>query len=134
MGDHQGEASRPRGVDVPFEETADATLNRTALQMLGDQTLAVKGYLTDGIASAHVWGACPRCTHRIDIRRTLSAPLGLTRGGPDHAVVPSDTAGSTVTSRRLAVDALCNCPCKHDGAPQGRTGCGASFRVITTVP
>lgn len=101
--------------EIPFEIVSDLVWTERAYQMLSDGTLAAQGFVTDGVASAHVWGSCPRCEHRIDYRQTISAPVSVTRGGNG--------------APRLLVDVICGCGLRHRGALEGQTGCGVTFRV-----
>ena len=116
---------------VSYEFIASLEWTERAYHMLDDGTLAAAGFLTDGVGSAHVWGSCPRCEDRIDVRTTVSAVLRVTRGGQ-----PEDQdriAGSPTQPCALMVDVICGCGRTHHGAPEGTTGCGVSFRIPAPV-
>jgi len=83
----------------------------------------------DSVMASRVWGPCPRCSHFIDDRQTLTALanlMGVRGSGPD---APTGTTGV----RFAQVDVSCGCTDTHEGAPAGRTGCGISFRVELPV-
>ena len=81
-----------------------------------------------------VSGPCPRCRHFLDDRQTLSGLPGLIGvGGPRGDEVSRGEAAAHWTGRYAQVDVSCGCGDTHDGAPEGRTGCGVSFRVELPV-
>lgn len=89
----------------------------------------------DGVVASRVWGPCPRCHHLLDDRQTLTALPGLigVRGRESvEAELGKDEPSSPVW-RFARVDVSCGCGDAHQGAPEGKTGCGASFRVELPV-
>lgn len=87
-----------------------------------------------GVVASRVWGPCPRCRHVLDDRQTLSGLPGLTGvGGPRGDEVSRGETAQAWKGRYAQVDVSCGCGDTHDGAPEGRTGCGVSFRVELPV-
>jgi hypothetical protein len=120
---------------VGYELIASLEWTERAYQMLDDGTLAAAGFLTDGVGSAHVWGSCPRCEDRIDVRTTASAVVRVTRGGGSEDL--DRVVGAPTQPRSLTVDVICGCGRAHSGAPEGKTGCGVNFRIpapVTSTP
>jgi hypothetical protein len=85
----------------------------------------------DGVMASRVWGQCPRCNHHIDDRQTLTAftsTMGVRVSG-----VTKDVPAETTEVRYVQVDVSCDCGDPHVGAPDGKIGCGTSFRVELPV-
>ena len=108
-----------------YEDSSDLRWTEIAAEMMAKGRIAGRFKLTGGIGSAHVWGFCPRCEHRFDVRQTLTAVIPGERTGvinegrqaPDAELLP------------VPVDVDCGCGLVHSGGPDGITGCGISFRV-----
>ncbi len=126
--------------DVGYENTADPEWTRRALDLLRQGDLQVETFLTEGVASAQIWGSCPRCGHDLNVQQTLSAAVGGL--GSVRGVSPWDTlvglaqrvTGHEDTHPAPLPDVLdlgCGCERTHAGAPRRVTGCGASFRLPT---
>lgn len=113
---------------VDYENTADEDLAKKALDFYQRRELQVAAFNTDGVASAQVWGTCPRCGHDLDIQVTLSAPVVTWRGGW------SSIGRKHASDLPENVEVGCGCGLAHAGAPEHVTGCGASFRLPTTPP
>jgi len=87
--------------------------------MLVDERLKVVQQSGNDAPGFVVSGPCPRCDHHLVDRRALLALAGMsgTRGG------------SGDTPETVILDITCGCGTAHQGAPEGVTGCGASFRL-----
>lgn len=128
--------------DVLYENTADPEWTRRALDLLRQGDLQVKTFRTEGVASAQVWGPCPRCGHDLNVQQTLSAAVGdfgNIRGGVWDALVglAQQFNGHQESDEAPLPDALdlgCGCEHTHSGAPRRVIGCGASFRLPTAPP
>jgi hypothetical protein len=111
--------------EVGYERTCDDAWAQRALGFYQSRQLQMQAFNTDGVISAQVWGACPRCGHSLDIQMTLTAPVVSWRGGwssvgrKGDAGIPAD------------IEVGCGCGLAHGGAPENVTGCGVSFRLPT---
>jgi hypothetical protein len=88
--------------------------------------------LEDGVMATRVWGQCPRCNHHFDYRQALTAltsVMGVRANEVTHPI-PAETAEVPY----VQVDVSCDCGDPHAGAPEGKIGCGTSFRVELPVP
>lgn len=98
--------------------------------MLQSGTLHGEVLSRQDIVSSRLWGNCPRCGHPLDDKQTHTAVTNLmsrTRGS--RKAKPSEGLGEDTGVRYFDVDVSCGCEKTHDGAPDGRAGCGVSFRV-----
>lgn len=122
-------ARTPEPGDWPYEMTSDFAWTEKAYQSLqagGDMHGEVIS--RDDVLASRVWGRCPRCQHTIDDRQTLSALPGLI-GVRGTGRAEADQDESATAWRYTTVNVTCGCGDAHQGAPEGRTGCGVSFRV-----
>src|SRR5260370_35872520 len=78
--------------EVAYENTADEAWARQAFDLYQRRELQVQAFDTEGVVSAQVWGACPRCGHELNIQMTLSTPVPGLRGGRGllSALTPRD--------------------------------------------
>jgi hypothetical protein len=116
---------------VPYENTADARWARKAMDLLRSRRLQVAAFDTEGVASAQVWGTCPRCGHDIDVQRTLTVPVPQVRG-----LWTALTGRATPLRQGISdtVEVGCGCTHPHPAAPPNVLGCGVSFRLPITPP
>lgn len=125
-------ASGPELPEVPYREAIGFEWTETAFDMLTNGTGDLRGEATvkDGITSSRVAGYCPCCRpHDLDDRQTHSAVTNQL-GGVWRGASP---VTQKAAPRYLAVDITCGCRRAHPGAPDGRTGCGVTFRVELPV-
>jgi hypothetical protein len=120
--------------EVAYENTADEVWARQAFDLYQCRELQVQAFDTEGVVSAQIWGACPRCSHELNIQMTLSTPVPGLRGsrGLLSALTRQDPPAAPGIPE--AVEVSCGCGCAHPGAPGQVTGCGVSFRLPTTSP
>ena len=113
------ESTAPEWTEIAFEELQDGRLQGEVIT-------------SHGVVRSRVWGECPACGHGLDDRQTHSAVTsafgGEWRGTEDTG---GDTGGAEPVY--FEVDVSCGCEHAHPGAPSGRIGCGASFRVELLV-
>lgn len=57
---------------------------------------------------------CPRCNHRMSVLDDTDAHVVMYRTYPGGGPPPPQRK-----------HAICNCTVEHEGAPEGKTGCGA---------
>lgn len=112
-------------VSHKYEESSDLRWTEIAVDMITKGSIDGRFKITGGIGSAHVWGSCPRCKHRFDVRQTLTAVIPGERTGVINEGHQAPSAGLYP----VAVDVDCGCSVVHPGGPDGITGCGISFRV-----
>jgi hypothetical protein len=115
-------------VEVGYEKVSADAWEQRAMDLYRSRQLQVAAFNTDGVVSAQVWGACPRCGHGLDIQQTLTAPVVGWRGGWS-SVGRRGSAGIP-----FEIDVDCGCGLTHAGAPQNVTGCGVSFSLPTAPP
>ena len=120
--------------DVAYENTADEVWARQAFDLYQRRELQVQAFDTEGVVSAQIWGACPRCGHELDIQMTLSAPVPGLRGGRGLLSALSRRDPSVAPGIPEDVEVSCGCDHDHPGAPGQVTGCGVSFRLPTSSP
>jgi hypothetical protein len=126
-------AMTPAPGESAYEMTSDYVWTEKAYQSLQEgRDMHGEVISRDGVLVSRVWGQCPRCQHLLDDRQTLTALPGLigVRGGDQ---VEAEQDESHPAWRYTRVDVSCGCGDAHQGAPGGRTGCGASFRVELPV-
>lgn len=106
-----------------YTVTCDAQWTTQAYHLLMDGRLQVFPRGGKDAPGFLVTGPCPRCDHHLVDRRALLALTGMsgTRGGSGGA------------PERFILDITCGCGTTHQGAPEGVTGCGASFRIEMDV-
>jgi hypothetical protein len=118
--------------DEPYHESVSYSWTEKAFEMLERDDLHGEVVSRDGVIRSRVWGPCPRCGHRghlLDDRQTHTAVTNL-MGGQSRG--PADTGEGDRQEPGLlffSVDVSCGCGGTHTGAPDGKTGCGVSFRV-----
>jgi len=130
-------SDRPSDVpdEIAYEPIADIGWTAKAEAMFASGALQARGFITDGVASAHVWGACPRCGHPLDVRDTLSAQLEVSSRGQGlwERVAAVVGVGAEVpvpaSADRVVVEVYCGCDRPHTGSADGITGCGVAFRL-----
>ncbi|MGH3928245.1 MAG: hypothetical protein ACRDS9_24355 [Pseudonocardiaceae bacterium] len=99
MGGDVGIASEER-----YEKTTAFVWTERAFELL--ETGKLRAEIQErraGVRWSHMWGQCPRCGHRIDDWRPLSAVTGLVGGRVDQAVLRAVTWTSNRSTS--AVDA-----------------------------
>ncbi|MEU2717297.1 hypothetical protein [Streptomyces sp. NPDC007205] len=100
--------------------TTDFNWTERAFELLAAGRLTVADHAADGVSGVVVSGPCPRCDHHFVDRRSLDALTGLAGVSRNGDSEPSDI---------ILVDVTCVCGTSHEGAPEGVTGCGVSFRI-----
>jgi hypothetical protein len=128
--DDTGDA--PAG-EVAYENTAEETWARRALDLYQRRELQVEAFDTEGVVSAQVWGTCPRCGHELNVQQTLSVPLVASAGRGVWSALTRREATATPGIPE-AVEVGCGCGHPHPGAPEQVAGCGVSFRLPTAPP
>ncbi len=120
--------------EVAYENTADETWARQALDLYKRGELQVRAFDTEGVVSAQAWGTCPRCGHELNVQLTLSIPIASVRGGRGlwSALTGRDVPAPVGVPDSMEVG--CGCGHAHPGAPGQATGCGVSFRLPTAPP
>jgi hypothetical protein len=120
--------------EAAYENTADETWARQALDLYQSRQLQVQTFEAEGVISAQIWGFCPRCGHELNIQLILSTPIaGLREGrGLWAALARRDVPAAPGIPD--AVEVGCGCGHTHPGAPGQVTGCGVSFRLPTAPP
>jgi len=112
--------------DEPYRESVDYEWTEKAFAMLENGDLHGEVASRGRVIGSRVWGSCPRCSHALDDRQTLTAVTSLMsaewRG-------PGGRGGENAGPEFFSVDVSCGCGESHPGAPAGVTGCGVSFRV-----
>jgi hypothetical protein len=129
VSNDSGESVQPPE-DVPYENTADPQWARRAMDLFRAHRLQVKAFDTNGVASAHVWGTCPRCGHDLNHQPTLTVPVPEARGV--WAMLTGRAPNRPEISENVEVG--CGCEHTHPGAPKDVKGCGVSFRLPTAPP
>ncbi len=115
--------------DEPYRESVDYAWTEKAFDMLEREALHGEVVSRDQIIRSRVWGPCPRCRHALDDQQTHTAITNL-MGQPGRGPLPTGpTADEETGLTFFAVDVSCDCGQNHPGAPNGKTGCGVSFRV-----
>lgn len=130
MGDTTGEPA----TEVAYENIADETWARQAMNFYQRRQLQVRAFNTDGVVSAQIWGTCPRCGHDLNIQTTLSVPIAGLRDGRGLWTALTRRAIPGIPGIPDTVEAGCGCGHAHPGAPEQVTGCGVSFRLPTARP
>ncbi|MEV0978347.1 hypothetical protein [Streptomyces sp. NPDC049915] len=100
--------------------TTDFNWTERAFALYEQGRLTVTEHTADGVSGAVVSGPCPRCDHHFVDRRSLDALTGLAGVSRNGEGEPSDL---------ILLDVTCGCGTPHEGAPEGATGCGVSFRI-----
>lgn len=129
--DVQPDYGRPEGQpadDELYQELVGYEWTEKAYHMVERGELHGEAFSHERIVRSRVWGPCPRCGHDLDDRQTHTAVISImgteTRGWP-----PRGRPGYEEPSSPFEVDVSCGCGDPHYGAPEGKTGCGVSFRV-----
>jgi len=121
-----GQPADGQPAEEPFQELLGYEWTEKAYHMLMRGELNGEVISREKIIRSRVWGPCPRCGHDLDDRQTHTAVIGImgaeTRGGTTRGGVDDEEAP-------FEVDVSCGCDGPHSGAPEGKTGCGVSFRV-----
>jgi len=82
-------------------------------------------------------GSCPRCKHAIQVRKWLVVIAGARRISDEQREKISaelDRHGIDRSEGDETFDLVCCCNTAHPKAPEGKQGCGASFRVRVVWP
>jgi hypothetical protein len=108
-----------------YEESTAFWLTEKAFEELENGVLHGEVIISRGIVRSHVWGECPACAHHLDDRQTHTAVTGVFGGEWRGTTRENGDTGQSYHQ----VDVSCGCGHTHPGAPAGKTGCGASFRV-----
>jgi hypothetical protein len=126
-----GDTAGKPAAEIAYENIADETWARQAIEFYQHRQLQVQAFDTEGVVSAQIWGSCPRCGHELNIQTTLSVPIAGLRDGRGlwTTLKRRDIPGIPDT-----VEAGCGCGHVHPGAPEQVTGCGVSFRLPTAPP
>jgi hypothetical protein len=125
----------PEEANVDYESATSYEWTEKAHAMFDRQKL--QGYFldTDGVLSAHVWGACPRCGHPLDARPVLTTVVTNLRGERNlwhkftGLLSGHSASDDSAVSDVEVVDIGCGCGYSHPGAPEDTKGCGVSFRL-----
>lgn len=104
---------------VSYSASADFHWTERAYALLGT-TLTVNLVDAGTVPCFVVEGDCPRCGHSLIDRQTTVALVGLSGSSRGQGADDVDA---------VTLDVTCNCGTAHQGAPQGATGCGVSFRL-----
>jgi hypothetical protein len=114
-----------------YQESADYSWTEKAFEMLERHDLHGEVISRGGIIRSRVWGPCPRCEHDLDDQQTHTAVTNLMGGQrrDPSGTGPGQLATGDPGPVFFQVDVSCGCGTSHVGAPGGRPGCGASFRV-----
>ncbi|CAM5324868.1 hypothetical protein GCM10010390_91080 [Streptomyces mordarskii] len=110
--------------DEPWEERSAFHWTDRAYSLLEQGLLNADVQVVDGVLSTRVQGICPRCNGVLDDRQVHTAVTDLMVGVHRSTAVPGISGPAVVT-----IDVTCGCGMAHGAAPEGRTGCGVSFRV-----
>ncbi|MBT2365647.1 hypothetical protein J7E88_10025 [Streptomyces sp. ISL-10] len=108
------------GASPAFRATTDIEWTERAFRSLEDRRLTVAAHDAGGVPAFVVAGPCPRCEHHLVDRQVSVALTGLT--GAQRQV-----NGAVLDV--VVLDVTCGCGTAHQDAPEGVTGCGASFRI-----
>lgn len=114
--------------DCSYEESTAFKWTEEAFEKLENGKLRGEVIASRGIVRSRVWGECPACGHDLDDRQTHTAVTGVF-GGEWRGTARRDDGTGGAEPAYYQVDVSCGCGHAHPGAPAGRTGCGASFRV-----
>jgi hypothetical protein len=82
-------------------------------------------------------GSCPRCGHRIQIRKsiiTVAGALKMNEKQMGALAAELDRQGVDLSTGDQTFDLICSCDVAHPNRPRDRRGCGAIFRVRVTWP
>jgi hypothetical protein len=112
----------------PYRESTEFAWTERAFGMLERGEMRGEVTSSRGIIHSRVWGPCPRCQHALDDQQTLTAVTNLPGGEWRGWGTGRPTRGQA-EPRYYDVDVSCGCGDSHSGAPEGKTGCGVSFRV-----
>ncbi|MFE6868595.1 hypothetical protein ACFVFS_18785 [Kitasatospora sp. NPDC057692] len=110
---------------ISYSATTDVQWTVRAYALLGSDDLKVELLESGAAPCLVVKGPCPRCDHSLVDRQTTVALYGLS--GPNRS--QGDSAVNAVS-----LDVTCACGVEHQGAPEGVTGCGVSFRLEVAAP
>ncbi len=111
------------GQRFAYQRSTDFRWTKRAFELLETGALSVEFHPDDNSPDhADVTGDCPRCAHRIQFQRTLTAVL-------DQGTRGLQTRPDPVAGRRYTIDVVCSCTVDHEDAPPNVTGCGAVFRI-----
>ncbi|ALC23561.1 hypothetical protein ACH46N_08050 [Streptomyces pristinaespiralis] len=100
--------------------TTDRELTDRAYDLLEAGQLTVSPHGSGDVYGFVVAGPCPRCAHHIVDRQVSVALTGTGGVGRSADADPVET---------VVLDVSCGCGSTHVDAPEGLTGCGASFRL-----
>jgi hypothetical protein len=115
-----------------YEESTEAKWTQEAFEALQEGRLHGAVIANRGVLRSRVWGPCPACGHDLDDRQTHTGITGI-YSGEWRGTTPADDGALATDPAYYEVDVSCGCGHGHPGAPDGRAGCGVSFRVALLI-
>jgi hypothetical protein len=114
----------------PYRESVELRWTEIAFEMLDHGDLGGEVISSGGVIRSRIWGPCPQCGHHLDDYQTHTAVTSFYADGWRGTTRETgDPAAATDEPPYFQVDVSCGCGNTHSGAPEGKTGCGVSFRV-----
>jgi len=115
--------------DEPYRESSAFEWTEVAFEMLERGELLGEVIANGGVVRSRVQGPCPRCRHALDDQQVHTAVTGYFADGLRGLGSGAPGAAVGDEARYYQVDVSCGCGDDHSGAPEGKAGCGVSFRV-----
>ncbi|KAB1988308.1 hypothetical protein [Streptomyces triticiradicis] len=112
------------GPALDYLLTTDFRWTQRAFDLLQEELLTVDPHEAGGAPCFVISGPCPRCEHHMTDRQVTTALAGL--AGPDRGAEGRPSA-------EVLLDVTCGCVGEHGNAPEGKVGCGASFRIAVVT-
>lgn len=118
------------GEQMAYETSAplDYRWTLAAFDALQDGALSAEVLPVDGVWTARVVGACPRCGHHFTLTRVLESvvddPTRRRALGTD-----TDVEGDDQDETYEALTVACQCDAIHPGGSAQSTGCGIVFKI-----
>jgi hypothetical protein len=111
--------------ELPFERHEPNAYEWTdkAFDELTAGRLQAHVHRRDGLQSAVITGACPRCTHTFTY---TTSPHAIGTGAGTRSLGP---AGGGAADGFVAIDVPCWCVGEHADRQPGEHGCGIVFRI-----